>query len=64
MNNFTLFDLSVMANAIEQQRKKVTQEYGDRMQALDRIFVKIRNQIDVLEQKKRDELAERSFFDE
>ena len=64
MNNFTLFDLSVMANAIEQQRKKVTQEYGDRMQALDRISVKIRNQIDVLEQKKRDELAERSFFDE
>lgn len=64
MNSFTLYDLSVLANAVEQQRNKVTQEYEDKMKGLDRISDKIRNQIDALNDKKRAELSERDFFNE
>ena len=64
MNSFTLYDLSVLANAVEQQRKKVIQEYEDKMKGLDRISVKIRNQIDALNDKKCAELSERDFFNE
>ena len=64
MNNFSLFELSVVANAIEHQRKLANDEYTQRMNYLDRISHKIRQQIDVLENSKSEELSERGFFGE
>ena len=64
MNNFSLFELSVVANAIEHQRKLANDEYTQRMNYLDRISRKIRQQIDVLENSKSEELRERGFFGE
>lgn len=64
MNNFSLFELSVMANAIEHQRKLANDEYTQRMNYLDRISRKIRQQIDVLETSKSEELRERGFYEE
>lgn len=64
MSNFSLFELSVMANAIEHQRKLAKDEYVDRMNYLDRISEKIRRQIDSLEGVKTDELRERGFYEE
>ena len=61
---FTLFELSVMANAVEHQRKLATDEYTDRMRYLDRISSKIRQQINDLETRKTEELSERGFCDE
>ena len=64
MNNFSLFELSVVANAIEHQRKLANDEYTQRMNYLDRISRKIRQQIDVLETNKSEELSERGFYEE
>ena len=64
MSNFSLFELSVMANAIEHQRKLAKDEYVDRMTYLDRISEKIRHQIDSLEGVKAEELRERGFYEE
>lgn len=64
MNNFTLYDLSVMANAIEHQRKLAQDDYAQRMNHLDRISGKIRQQIESLEGTKHEELRERGFFGE
>ena len=64
MNSFTLYDLSVLAHAVDQQRKKAMQEYKDRMEALDRLSDKIRNHIDTLNNSKCAELHERDFFNE
>lgn len=61
---FTLFELSVMANAIEHQRKLAKDEYVDRMTYLDRISEKLRRQIDSLEGVKAEELRERGFYEE
>ena len=64
MSNFSLFELSVVANAIEHQRKLAKDEYVDRMNYLDRISEKIRRQIDSLEGVKAEELRERGFYEE
>ena len=64
MNNFSLFELSVMANAIEHQRKLASDEYTQRMNYLDRISHKIRQKIDALETNKSEELRERGFYEE
>lgn len=42
---FTLYELSVLANALERQRKRCTDEYTDRMAELDRISKKLRYMI-------------------
>ena len=62
MNNFTLYDLSVMANAIEHQRKLAQDDYAQRMNHLDRISAKLRQQIDKLTTEKAEHLTERGFF--
>ena len=62
MNNFTLYDLSVMANAIEHQRKLAQDDYAQRMAHLDRISAKLRQQIDKLTTEKAEHLTERGFF--
>ena len=64
MSNFSLFELSVMANAIERQRKLAEDEYVQRTNYLDRISRKIRQQIDSLEGTKSEELRERGFYEE
>ena len=64
MPNFSLFELSVMANAIEHQRRLAKDEYIGRMNYLDRICDKIRQQIDSLEGTKADDLRERGFYDD
>jgi hypothetical protein len=64
MNNFSLFELSVVANAIEHQCKLANDEYTQRMNYLDRISRKICQQIDVLETNKSEELSERGFYEE
>lgn len=64
MSNFSLFELSVMANAIEHQRKLANDEYTQRMNYLDRISSKIRQQIESLEGAKHKELRERGFYEE
>ena len=61
---FTLFDLSVIANAIEHQRKLATDEYHNRMQYLDRISQKVRQRIDAMEANKAEHLSEKGFFEE
>ena len=61
---FTLFDLSVIANAIEHQRKLATDEYNARMQYLDRISRKVRQKIDTMEANKSEHLSEKGFFEE
>lgn len=64
MPNFSLYELSVMANAIEHQRKLATDEYVQRCNALDRISNKIRAQIDSLRSEKSEFLRERGYYDE
>ena len=64
MSNFSLFELSVVANAIEHQRKLAKDEYVDHMTYLDRISEKIRRQIDSLEGVTAEELRERGFYEE
>jgi hypothetical protein len=62
MNNFTLYELSTMANAIEQRRKSVQDDYSQQMNHLDRISLKLRQQIDNLTEEKAEHLTERGFF--
>ena len=62
MNNFTLYDLSVMANAIEHQRKLAQDDYAQHMNHLDRISLRLRQQIDKLTAEKAEHLTERGFF--
>lgn len=64
MPNFTLYELSVLANAVQQQRSAVTEEYLSKVQPLDRIDKKLRQEIDSLKGVISEELTERGFFDE
>lgn len=64
MQDFTLYDLSMLANAVEHQRKLANDEYAARMNSLDRLSGKIRARIDVLETSKTEELRERGFYEE
>ena len=64
MNRFTLYELSIMTNAIERQRQSVVTEYTDKMNALEGISRKLRVHIDALQRKKTEELEERGFFEE
>ena len=58
-DQLTLYDLSVLANAVERQRKRVTDEYVDKVNDLDRISAKLRRMIDALQSEIGDELRER-----
>ena len=58
-DQLTLYDLSVLANAVERQRKRVTDEYVDKVNDLDRICAKLRRMIDALQSEIGDELRER-----
>lgn len=63
MNNFSLYDLSALANAIEHERKLAQSDYAQRMNHLDRISLKLRQQIDQLTADRANELEERGFFE-
>lgn len=58
-DQLTLYDLSVLTNAVERQRKRVTDEYVDKVNDLDRISAKLRQMIDALQSEIGDELRER-----
>lgn len=58
-DQLTLYDLSVLTNAVERQRKRVTDEYVDKVNDLDRISAKLRRMIDALQSEIGDELRER-----
>lgn len=60
---FTLFDLSTIAVAIENQRKIALEEYNDKVDHLDRLSQIVRREIDSLSEAKRVERAERDFSD-
>jgi hypothetical protein len=62
MSNFTLYELSTIANAIERQRKAAADDYAQQMNHLDRISLKLRQQIDKLVEDKAEHLTERGFF--
>lgn len=62
MNNFTLYELSTLANAIEKQRKMAQDDYAQQINHLDRISLKLRQQIDKLTEEKAEHLTERGFF--
>lgn len=62
MPNFTLYELSVLANAVQQQRSAVTEEYLSKVQPLDQIDKKLRQEIDSLKGVISEELVERGFF--
>lgn len=64
MPNFTLFELCVLANAVEKQRSLAKDEYVQRMQSLDRISRKLAQQIDSLKGEKHVEYRERGFYDD
>lgn len=63
MSNFTLYDLSILANAVEHERRIAKDDYVQRMATLDRISQKLRQEIDSLEGEKYDELRERGFYE-
>lgn len=63
MDNFSYFDLCVMATAIDYQRKLAREDYEERMKQLDRITEKIRQRLDDLSSDKAECLSERGFFD-
>ena len=64
MDKFSLYELSIMINAIERQRRSAMDEYVDKMNALDGICRKLRLRIDAVQEKKTEELAERGFFED
>ena len=64
MPNFSLYELSIMANAVEHQRKLAMDDYVQRCNALDRISSKIRAQIDSLRGEKSEFLRERGYYDD
>lgn len=64
MPNFSLYELSILANAVEKQRTIAKDEYVQRMNALDRIDQKLRREIDSLNGVIHEELRERGFYEE
>lgn len=64
MYEFTLYDLSALALAVEKQKQVARDEYADKMRALDHLSDKIRQHIDALQATKKEELAERGFYNE
>lgn len=64
MSNFTLYDLSMLALAIERQKKAAKAEYEERVAALDRLSAKLQREVDAVQSAKSAELEERGFFDD
>lgn len=63
MKKFTLYELSVIANAIEHQRQVAVDEYMQRYKSLNLISDKLRQAMDALREEERQEYAERNAFD-